>query len=101
MVTNLPQLRRTPGDGTLIAGRDRHQGREEDPELHLIMSDSIKELGQYYFLSLLRFRIFTHKKSFRFVFLGRRFTERIYLLNFSGTALLTIMSSIENNLLLI
>ena len=62
MVTNLPQLRRTPGDGTLIAGRDRHQGREEDPELHLIMSDSIKELGQYYFLSLLRFRIFTHKK---------------------------------------
>ena len=41
------------------------------------------------------------QKSFRFVFLGRRFTERIYLLNFSGTALLTVILSIPKNLLFI
>ena len=57
-------VRRPPGDGTLRAGRDRHQGREEDPELPPIKSDLIRELGQHYFVSLLRFRIFTHKKAF-------------------------------------
>ena len=94
MVSMFPLVRRDSGDETLalISGRDSLRGTEEDPELHLILSDLIKELDQYYFLSLLRFKIFTQKKlSICLPLQVYRKNICLYLLDFSGTALLTLM----------
>ena len=66
MVSMFPLVRRDSGDETLalISGRDSLRGTEEDPELHLILSDLIKELDQYYFLSLLSLQNIHTKKAF-------------------------------------